>query len=129
MLKPLLRGKTSWTITLYKIEGSPFWYLDIPYLLTFREILCGGTEESLDYWYEKLTGESATTSSRLTCTVSSEPISDVTTTLHIIEELSDFDDSGTYLDLISGISCWLCPYLKWLFGHKPDTLWLSLEPK
>ena len=129
----LTMGKKTWTLTLYKDEPNIHWYLDIPYLLTWKEILCGGTDTDLDVWYKKLTGKGTTPSSKMKCTVSDKPLSGTTigngyTVLKKIEELSNGDDSTTYKDMGTQLHCWLCPYLKWLYGYKPDYLYLYLEP-
>lgn len=129
LLGNLTKGKKTWTINLYKDDKDYYWYLDIPWLLTYKEILTGGTEETLDYWYEKLSGKKHSPTSKMKCTVSSEYIPGGSTTiLTKIDDLSNYDDSTTYKDTLSGIICWLCPYLKWLYHGKPESLYVKLTP-
>jgi len=48
--------KKTWTFPVYKSEGKD-WYMNIPSLLTFKELLTGGTEECLDWWYKEQSGK------------------------------------------------------------------------
>ena len=47
LLKPLTKLKKEWTMPCYKGKGKD-WMMDIPMLLTWKELLTGGTETDLD---------------------------------------------------------------------------------
>jgi hypothetical protein len=128
MLQKLTKGKKSWTTTLYKMQGSNDWYLSLPLLLTYNESLTGGTEETLDLMYEKLTGKQPTSTSKLLSTWSMEPMEGCNCTLTYQYDDPLWPESSYYLCENTWTMCWLCPYLQWLMGEKPKTLYLKLTP-
>lgn len=123
--KTFCEGKNSWELQPYKNpDGS--WGFDLPMLLTINEKLIGGTDLCMDYYWEEITGTKPQTGDKLKMTCSSKPIEDQNL---ILEYQGDdfFDpDSSYYLDPKSGITCWLCPYLTFLFGDKPSSLYIKL---
>jgi hypothetical protein len=127
-LQKLTKGKTKWTTTLYKMQDNQDWYLSLPQLMTYNESLTYGTEKTLDLMYTKLTGEQPTSNSKLLSTWSSEPLPDGNCTLTYQGD-DDLDkESSYYLCEETQTLCWLCPYLQWLMGEKPQKLYLKLTP-
>jgi hypothetical protein len=121
-------GQQEWTLLIYKNKDTT-WGFDLPYLLTWNEKLMNGTEKDLDHWYEELTGNLPSDTSKMYLTVSSTPTTDPTTTLMFIGDDDLFTGSSYYLDQKSGFLIWLCPYLQFLFGSKPEKLYLKLGIK
>lgn len=127
-LKDLLqpKGKTTWNLTIYK-NSNGTWGFNIPYLLTFNEMLLGGTELALDWWYHHLTGEWATTGAKLKMKASAEPFEG-----YKAKAWFEYDDptnqaASFYYEPTSEHLMWLCPYLPWLFGSKPENLYLGFQ--
>ena len=123
-------NKTTWTFPAYKGDGKN-WYMDIPSLLTWKESLTGGTEECLDWWYEKMTGKKPVPGSKFTMTLSDKASVGYTTHLH--HEPTEMHSCWTggedtyWWEPISKTTCWLCPYLPWLMGGVPKKMYVTLE--
>ena len=128
MLQKLTKGKKTWTTTLYKMYSGGDWYLTLPLLLTYNESLTGGTEKTLDLLYEKLTGKKPSDDSKLLTTLSSNPLANANCTLTYQGDDELWPESSYYLCEETQTLCWLCPYLQWLMGEKPKTLYLELSP-
>ena len=128
MLQKLTKGKKTWTTTLYKMYSEGDWYLTLPLLLTYNESLTGGTEKTLDLLYEKLTGKKPSDDSKLLTTWSSNPLANANCTLTYQGDDALWPESSYYLCEETQTLCWLCPYLQWLMGEKPKTLYLELSP-
>ena len=128
IIKP--KHKKTWTFPVYKSEGKD-WYMDIPSLLTFKELLTGGTEECLDWWYKEQSGKDPVPGSKFKMTLSDKPTPSYTT--KIIHEPTEMysawvdGDDSYWWDPVSKKTIWLCPYLPWLMGGIPDKMYVSLE--
>lgn len=127
LLKPLTKLTDKYSLTLYKCEGEGDWYFDVPYLLTWKESLCGGTEKVLDTWFEKLSGSTPTSSSKLKCLLSPKPLKGYTTKLTYYGNDKCWSESSYYLDETTDLLCWFCPYLPWLFDGKPKELYVKFS--
>ena len=126
-------GKCTWKLSLYK-NSDGTWGFDLPYLLTWNEKLMGGTDSNLDYWYTKLSSlndepSMPDTGSKLYLKCSSQPMEDYTTKLMFDTDDLLWPESSWYYDTKSGYMNWLCPYLQFLFGKKPEYLYLKLSLK
>jgi hypothetical protein len=128
MLQKLTKGKKTWTTTLYKMYSGGDWYLSLPLLLTYNESLTGGTEKTLDKVYEQLTGKTPSDDSKMLTTWSSNPLPNGNCTLTYQGDDELWPESSYYLCEETQTLCWLCPYLQWLMGEKPKTLYLELKP-
>lgn len=125
-LQKTFLGKSQWELLPYKNpDGS--WGFDLPMLLTINEKLINGTDQCLDYYWEKLMGSKPQPGDQLKMLCSSEPLEDGNCLLLFQGDDDLSPDSSYYLDNESGILCWLCPYLTFLFGSKPNKLYLKLE--
>ena len=124
--KQFCSGKSEWELMPYKNpDGS--WGFDLPKLLTINEKLIGGTDLCMDYYWEKLNGSKPQPGDQLKMLCSSNPLEDGNCELSFQGD-DDLDpQSSYYLDKESGILCWLCPYLTFLFGGKPEKLYLKLS--
>ena len=119
-------GKSEWELLPYKNpDGS--WGFDLPMLLTINEKLIGGTDLCLDYYWEKLNGSKPQPGDQLKMLCSSNPLEDGNCELSFQGDDELDPGSSYYLDKESGILCWLCPFLPWLFGNKPEKLYLKLS--
>jgi hypothetical protein len=131
-----LTGSKTWKLTIYK-NSDGTWGFNIPYLLTFNEKFINGTEKDLDYWYEELSGIQPDDNSKMSLWISSNEISDPTTTIQFIgdddfesffnKDLKSMDKPSYYLDQKSGYTIWLCQYLQFLFQEKPQKMYLKLS--
>lgn len=117
--------KDTWTLDCYK--KGVFWAFDLPWLLTYGELLCGGTEKDLDSWFFELTGKCPEEGDTLKLTVSSKASVGYSTKLLLLKEDFSCKDSTYYLDVVTKLECWLCPYLKFLFGAAPDALYVTFD--
>jgi hypothetical protein len=130
-------GSKTWQLTLYK-NSDDTWGFNIPYLLTFNEKFINGTEKCLDYWFETLIGYTPVIGSKMSLFISSQEITDPTTTIQFIgdddfesffnSDLKPIDKPSYYLDQKSGYTIWLCQYLQFLFQEKPQKMYLKLVP-
>ena len=102
----------------YKTD-SGIWAFDHPHQNTVAEALCNGTEDVIDVYYRELTGQPPVAGDRLKLQLDSEPMESWTTRL----ERLHFDQAGTtYLDPLSGMEVWLCPWLQGYFQERPQFL-------
>ena len=132
----ILTGKQTWTLDCYRLENG-LWAFDLPLLLTWQELFVGGTELNFDHWYAKLTDKIPTKGSKMKVTVSSSVLEDQTTECRFLFNDDEFhtmsrtnkESASYYRDLESGLHIWLCPYVQFLFGVKPETLYVKMEPQ
>ena len=106
------KGKTSITFKAYK-EGEQ-WYFNAPLLLTWKESLM--MPKQLDEMAE------GAQSLWLKASIYKEEGA----TLKIWYEGDDTWDqtASIYIDP-AGQTIWLCGWLPWYFGYKPENLWIS----
>ena len=122
----LIPQQDTWTLECFKSKDG-IWHFDIPEFLTYQESLTNGTELSLDYWFEELSGCSPITGEKITLTISQKPMDDYTTTCSHSHQDPTWTESNYYFDNGSGILIWLCPYLQSLYKCIPQKLWLKIE--
>ena len=127
-LQKSFTGQQTFELEPYKNPDGT-WGFDMPELLTLNEKLLGGTELCLDYYWQKLTGTQPKTGDKMEMKLSSLPFDGYDGFLTFQGD-DDLDPgSSYYLDNESQLLCWLCPFLPWLFGNKPQTLYFSLKQK
>ncbi len=124
-IKQTVPDKDTWTLHLTK-QATGDWVFSLPQFLTFNEALTNGTEKSLDIHYINLTGNVPIGGEKMTLTVSSKEIKDPTTTLLHWQSDPMWIDANIYVDTVTDVDCWLCPYLQVLFKHVPDKLWFDI---
>ena len=120
-IKDIVPDQTTWTLDCVR-RISGVWTFSLPQFKTYNESLTGGTELVLDHHFEKKTGYMPAIDSKMTLTVSSEPMPDQDTicTWHSPEL-----DSNFYIDQGTGMKLWLCPYLQVLFKSVPRHLYVK----
>lgn len=123
----LVPNQDSWTLNIRRIEAGS-WVFSLPQFLTFDEALCGGTELVIDEHFKALTGQIPVAGDTMTIVVSKVALEDLTTTLEYKQPDSVWADSSWYVDQVTGLDSWLCPYLQVLFKSVPQTLWVKLTP-
>jgi hypothetical protein len=123
-----LPGKSTWILNLIRTEEG-LWYFDLPHYGIFRELLMDGTEEALDWHYENLTGIPPEPFAEMEMIVSTNPVDDAATALYYCGEDADFEDASYYEDGATGIICWLCPMLVYMFKYVPEVLYVDFLPE
>ena len=130
-IKAMIPDKDEWTLIITKqIEG--IWSFSLPEFQTFNESLCNGTEVSLDAHYLQQTGDQAQPGDQMILTaINGDNITlkpnEVTTTLKWLYTDEMDGQSNYYLDTVTNIECWLCPYLQVLFKSAPQTLHMQIK--
>ena len=125
-VKKLVPDKDSWTLDMTK-TNSGVWVFSLPQFLTFNESMCNGTENVMDYWFEKKTGYTPVIGSKMKVSVSKVKPNSFDTKLLWMYEDPLSPTSNFYLDKDSGMDVWLCPYVQVLFKEVPDGLWCSFS--
>jgi len=127
-MMPDVIAQDTWTLVVHKnITGS--WVFSLPQFLTFNEALTNGTEKSLDVHYKNLTSFEPIEGNTMTLTVSSKELKDATTKLLHWQSDVMWTDANWFVDTVTDIDCWLCPYVQVLFKEVPETLWIHLSTK
>ena len=131
-IKSTVPDKDTWVLHLTKESAGPGqktgnWVFSLPQFLTFNEALTNGTEEALDFHYINITDAVPTGGEKMTLTVSSKEIKKATTTLLHWQSDVQWTEANWYIDTVSDINCWLCPYLQVLFKEVPEKMWLKME--
>lgn len=107
----------------YKTEHG-IWAFDHDHNSTVEEGLLNGTEVVIDRYFETLTGEPPEVGSQMKFTLDTEPFPEATTALDIVST----SETGTfYVDRLTEMSVWLCPWLQGFFGHVPETIYVRPE--
>lgn len=118
--------KDTWVLDITKDKHED-WVFSLPQFLTFNEALTNGTNKAIDFHYIFKADKGPVVGSKMKLTVSSKEIANATTTLLHWDCDPNWSQANWYVDTVSDIDCWLCPYLQVLFKHVPDKLWLKLE--
>jgi hypothetical protein len=126
MVKSMVPDQDSWTLQMKK-DSSGVWVFSLPQFMTFNESMCNGTEKVMDYWFEQKTGYVPVTGSTMDVTVSKKnPMgSPFDTKLSWMYEDPYWSGSNYYLDTMSGMDVWLCPYVQVLFKGVPESMWCT----
>ena len=123
-----LPGKSTWALNLIRTEDG-LWYFDLPQYDIFRELLMDGTEEALDWHYENLTGLLPEPYAEMEMVVTTNPVDNAATALYDCGDDPDLEDASYYEDGASGIICWLCPMLLYMFKYVPEVLYVDFLPE
>jgi len=125
-VKATVPNKDTWTLHLTKVKTGD-WVFSLPQFLTFNEALTNGTEKSLDVHYKNMTSFEPIEGNTMTLTVSSKELKDTTTKLLHWQSDVMWTDANWFVDTVTDIDCWLCPYVQVLFKEVPETLWIHLK--
>ena len=105
------KGKTSLTINAYK-EGG-FWYFNLP-PITWKECLV----------FTKALDEISGGKDKVKMTITTYEVEGA-------EKVWYFQDDPLYPEASeyywNDYKIWLCPWLQWYFGHKPENIWFKVE--
>jgi len=126
-IKATIPHKNVWVLDIYRNEAG-IWSFSLPQYMTFNEALLGGTELSLDWHFQILTGQKPVNGShmKLTCYNGDVEIpDDYHTQLRWLYESTG--DSNWYYDTVSGMDCWLCPYVQTLFHSVPLSIYIHID--
>ena len=117
----------TWVLDMKRLKDG-LWYFDFPSLKTYGELLLGGTEKILDYYYQDLTGAIPDADSYMVTTVSTEPLEVAHAVL--IKVANDAGDQGgaTYKDAMNGMQGWLCGWVRVPWSEPPETIYVHLQP-
>ena len=97
----------SWYIFKYGTD----WAFNMPKHMKINEQLTNGSEKALDYWFKKLSGKSPTHEAGMFMTITTQKgLFAPTATWKLKGEDPLMDDSHWYIDMTTGIKCWLCAY-------------------
>ncbi len=107
-------GKTTLSFTAYKADDG-YWYFNKPALLTWKESLV----------FTDALNELAGDSTKLDMTLSSEPIPGAHKAWYCQDDPLDLTASHYYW---GDHLIWLCGWLPWYFGDKPENLWFTADP-
>ena len=127
VVKETVPNKDTWTLHISK-AGNGDWVFSLPQFLTFNEALTNGTEKSIDAHYKRLTTKDAVKGDTMLLTVSSKEIKDATTTLLHWQSDPLWSEANYYVDTVTDMDCWLCPYVQVLFKEVPKQMWFTLVP-
>lgn len=116
-----------WSLEMERRDDG-YWQFSIPELKTINELMVGGTEELLDYNYTETCGVEPDASSRMTVSVSAEPMSLATTILHKVADDPNELGGATYEDIRTGENGWLCAWTRVCFGTAPEYIYVLIEP-
>lgn len=112
---------TTFTATYYKWTGG-LWAFDDVKSDTWEEPMCNGSEVAMDYWYETKAGHPPSPDSTMVATVSNESSADTTFKMW----KTGGDEFGTTYEDQDGKAWWLCPFLNFVFGPSPETLYVTI---
>ena len=110
-------------ITAYKTEYD-IWAFDHEHQNTIAEALCNGTETVIDWYYELLSGMKPVSGDKIDFYLDTESFGCEITEIKLIET----DQSGSYyMDKLSSMKLWLCPWLQGYFGSVPEKIYVFCE--
>ena len=119
--------QSTWQLYCTKHE-SGVWVFSLPQFKTINESFCNGTELVLDAHYKLQTGVEAKVGDEMLFTVSDKKLPKFTTTQQWLNKDPYWFEANYFLDSVTNLQVWLCPYLQVLFKSVPETLWVLLEP-
>ena len=122
----LVPKKKTWTLTVFKCDDGKWMFHYPPFI--WNEGLVNGTEKVLDHWYKQMHQKDSTPGDKMKMTVSTEEMTEYTTTVLYIQDDPMWMDSTEYMDTKTDLTVWLCPVLQVMFGYKPDKMWVMFEP-
>lgn len=109
------------TVFPYKTAFG-IWAFDHDHNNTVAEGLLNGTELVIDAYYKSLTGKDPQPGSKMRFDLATEPFPEATTQLNLVRT----DENGSdYVDKLTGMDVWLCPWLQGFFGHVPEVIYIK----
>jgi len=103
-------------------RADSLWHFDHEHHNTKEELLCNGTELVLDHFFTLRSGREAFPGDILRIDLNTEYVEICDTVL----KFQFTDEYGTvYIDNLTQMKVWLCPWLQGYFGYKPDRIWIT----
>ena len=117
----------TWVLDMKRLKDG-LWYFDFPSLKTYGELMVGGTEKIMDYYYQDLTGATPDENSYMVTKVSSEPLDGAHAVLVKITDDGGVNGGATYKDAMTGMQGWLCGWIQVPWGKAPEKIYVHLQP-
>lgn len=111
-----------------RLEVQPYksprkiWTFDHEHNQTKGEGLLNGTELVIDEYFRNLAGRDPIPGDQMRFILDTEPFAEATTVL--IRTGGD-ENGTTYIDQMTGMPVWLCPWLQGYFGYVPDFIYIA----
>lgn len=100
------------------------WVFDHEHQSTVNEALCNGTENVIDWYYEVVNKRSPEIGDQISFYLSTDKFDDAITKIELIET----NQSGSiYIDDLSNMNLWLCPWLQGYFGEVPKKIYIDCK--
>lgn len=98
------------------------WVFDHEHQNTVDEALCNGTEKVIDWYYQAIESKMPIVGDELGFYLSTEKLHNTTTQINLIET----SETGSYyIDQLSKMELWLCPWLQGYFGEVPQRIYIE----
>jgi len=98
------------------------WVFDHEHQNTVDEALCNGTEKVIDWYYQSIESKMPIVGDELGFYLSTEKLHNTTTQINLIET----SETGSYyIDQLSKMELWLCPWLQGYFGEVPQRIYIE----
>ena len=115
-------------LQLYKV--GKFWAFDMPEYGVEQELLVGGTDETLDIYFETFYQRPARDGDVLKTRIyNGDHVTPERygTELRFAGEDKDEPDSSYYVDIVTHTTCWLCPFLLTLWQEPPSSIYVDFK--
>ena len=98
------------------------WVFDHEHHNTVDEALCNGTEKVIDWYYQAIESKMPIVGDELGFYLSTEKLHNTTTQIN----LKETSETGSYyIDQLSKMELWLCPWLQGYFGEVPQRIYIE----
>ena len=98
------------------------WVFDHEHQNTVNEALCNGTEKVIDWYYQVIECKIPIVGDKIGFHLSTEKLESATTQINL-KETSEF--GSYYIDELSELEVWLCPWLQGYFGEVPQRIYIE----
>ena len=105
-------------------KNSNCWVFDHEHQNTVNEALCNGTENVIDWYYAAINKKSPEVGDQISFYLSTDKFNGAITKIELVET----NESGSiYIDDLSNMKVWLCPWLQGYFGEVPKKIYIDCE--
>ena len=98
------------------------WVFDHEHQNTVNEALCNGTEKVIDWYYQVTQQKTPIVGDKIGFHLSTEKLESAITQINLKET---FETGSYYIDQLSGMEVWLCPWLQGYFGEVPERIYIQ----
>lgn len=111
------------SILAYKLNNN-LWAFDHEHNDTTEELLCNGTENVIDWYFELMNGVKPLPGNKINFYLDTNSFECAITQIKLIE----INATGSvYKDELSSMKLWLCPWLQGYFGTIPEIIYVYCE--